>query len=267
MSNSSHLAVFAVLIAVLFSVPASLGQVYAPDPPEIPVPTPRLRDGTPNLGPVEPGKGYWVPASRRNYADVLVSPDEIPYQDWARGLADDRREHDSRYDPQGYCFPPGGPRMMTTPYPMEILQLPEQGRILMIYEGNTHVFRIIHTDGRDHPETTVASFMGHSIGHWEGDTLLIDTVGFNEKTWIDMVGDPRTDRLHVIERLTRTNLHTLHYEATIDDPGAYTEPWTIAFDIYWDPEGQIQEYICQENNRWMENLTDEDGNPIYVRAR
>lgn len=258
---------FAILL--MAASQAAAAQVYAPEPPEIPVPAPRLADGRPNLGPIEPGKGYWVPASRRDYSEVLVSHTEIPYQSWAKALAEYRRAQDSRYDPQGYCLPPGGPRLMTTPYPMEILQLPEQRRILMIYEGNAHVFRLIHMDGREHPSTEVRTptFMGHSVGHWEGDTLVIDSVGFNEKTWIDMVGDPRTDALHVVERLTRTSLHTLRYEATIDDPGAYTEPWTIAFDVHWDPEGQIQEYICQENNRWLESLTDEAGNPLYIRVR
>ena len=262
-------SVGSLTVLAALAAPWTPAQIFPPAPPPVPLPTPRLADGTPNLGPTEPGKGYWVPRQHRDYAEVLVSPDEIPYQPWARALAEYRRARDSKYDPQGRCLPPGGPRMMTTPYPMEILQLPEQGRILMIYEGNAHVFRIVYTDGREHPDrdSMAPTFLGHSTGHWEGDTLVIDTVGFNENAWIDMAGDPRTDRLHLIERLTRTDLHTLRYEATIDDPGAYTEPWTIAFDIHWDPDGQIQEYICQENNRWLESLTDEDGNPIYIRAR
>jgi hypothetical protein len=89
------------------------------------------------------------------------------------------------------------------------------------------------------------------VGRWEGDTLVVDVVGFNEGSWIDMAGDPHTDRLRLIERFTRKDLYTLRYEATIDDPGAYTEPWTIGFDIVWDEKGEIQEYICQENSPWM----------------
>ena len=89
------------------------------------------------------------------------------------------------------------------------------------------------------------------MGRWEGDTLVVDVVGFNEGSWIDMLGDPHTDRLHLVERFTRKDLYTLRYEATIDDPGAYTEPWTIGFDIVWDEKGEIQEYICQENSPWM----------------
>jgi hypothetical protein len=99
--------------------------------------------------------------------------------------------------------------------------------------------------------------MGHSVGHWEGDTLVVDVVGFNEGTWIDMNGKPHTDKLHVIERYTRTNLYTLHYEATYEDPGAYTAPWKVGFDVVWDPKGEIQEYICQENNHWLNKVNSE----------
>src|SRR2546430_1106827 len=92
------------------------------------------------------------------------------------------------------------------------------------------------------------------VGHWENDTLVVDVVGFNEGTWIDMAGDPHTNLFHLAERYTRTDMRTLHYEATIDDAGAYTKPWKIQFDIAWDPNGEIQEYVCQENNRWQESL-------------
>ena len=226
-------------------------------------PTPRLADGTPNLGPIEPNKGTWNLAQFQDYAKVLVQPKEIPYQPWAKKLALDRRKDQSYWDPQGYCMPPSGPRLMTTPFPMEIIQLPQQKRIVMIYEGGTHIWRIIYMDGRPHPDGDQLnpSWLGHSVGHWEGDTLIVDVVGFNEGGWIDMAGDPHTDRLHVIERYTRKDLYTLHYEATIDDPGTYTEPWTIGFDILWDDKGEIQEYICQENSIWMRRMLNEIRDP------
>jgi hypothetical protein len=136
---------------------------------------------------------------------------------------------------------------------MEIVQIPQQQRILMIFEGGAHVWREIYLDGRDFPEgdDLNPTWMGYSIGHWEGDTLVVEVRGFNEKSWLDMTGDPHTDQLTIVERYTRTDLYTLHYEATLDDPGAYTAPWTVAMDIIWDPEGQLQEYICQENNLWQ----------------
>ena len=227
-------------------------------------PTPRLANGTPNLGPIEPNKGYWTLRQHRDYAAVLIDQDEIPYQPWARAIAMERREERSKYDPQGYCMPPSGPRLMTTPFPMEIIQLPEQERIIMIYEGGAHLWRNIYMDGRPHPEGDALNptWLGHSVGRWDGDTLVVDVVGFNEGSWIDMVGDPHTDQFHIIERYSRPDLYTLHYEATIDDPGAYTEPWTIGFDILWEPEGEIQEYICQENNIWLGGLRDDFGGAV-----
>jgi hypothetical protein len=120
--------------------------------------------------------------------------------------------------------------------------------------GGPHSYKIVYMDGRAHPKDLVPSYYGHSIGRWEGDTLVIDTIGFNEKFWMNRDGLPHTDKLHLTERLTRPDYRTLKYEVTIDDPGAYTAPWKIAFDVVWDPEGEIQEYICQENNRWAGGL-------------
>jgi hypothetical protein len=251
MKRQATLSIFVLLISAV-----AVAQVRAPRPPANRPPAPKLEDGTPNLGSIEPNKGYWAPAQYRDYTAVLVGATEIPYQPWARALAEERLASGSRYDPNGLCLPPGGPRLMTTPYPMEIIQLPKQKRILMIYEGAAHIWRNIYMDGRPHPpsDQLMPTWLGHSVGHWEGETLVVDVVGFNEGTWIDMGGKPHTNKLHVIERYTRTDLYTLRYEATIDDPGAYTAPWKIAFDVIWDPEGEIQEYICQENNRWAGGL-------------
>ena len=244
-----------LLIFVMFASPLA-AQVRAPRKPANPPAAPRLKDGTPNLGEIEPNKGYWAPQQYQDYT-AIADPKEIPYQPWAKELANYRKvETVSKYDPQGFCLPPAGPRMMTTPYPMEIIQLPEQKRILMIYEGGAHVWRIIYMDGRKHPEGDALNltWMGHSVGRWEGDTLVVDTVGFNEGTWIDMGGKPHTDKLHLVEKFTRTDLFTLHYEAMVEDSGAYTAPWTVRFDVGWDPNGEIQEYICQENNLWQNRV-------------
>jgi hypothetical protein len=250
--------VAAVVLLSLLLTPIAEAQVN-PQPilPSKPYPpAPRLADGTPNLGPTEPNRGYWNLTAHQDYAKVLLHPAKIPYQPWARELARQRREQLSKYDPEGYCLPPSGPRLMTTPFPMEILQVPAQKRILMIYEGGTHLWRVIYMDGRPHPEgdRLNPTWLGHSVGRWEGDTLVVDVVGFNEGSWIDLVGDPHTDLLHVVERYSRPDLYTLRYEATIDDPGAYTEPWTIGLDVVWDEKGEIQEYICQENNIWLRRL-------------
>ena len=257
--NRSRFAriVSAAIVMAAFGVIAGAQVNPRPVLPSKPYPpAPRLADGTPNLGPVEPNKGYWHLTQFQDYKQVLLYPKEIPYQPWARAVAMQRRTELSKYDPEGYCMPPSGPRLMTTPFPMEIIQLPEQKRIVMIFEGGTHIWRVIYMDGRPHPsgDALNPTWLGHSVGRWEGDTLVVDVVGFNEGSWIDMVGDPHTDRLHLVERFTRKDLFTLRYEATLDDPGAYTEPWTIGFDIVWDPKGEIQEYVCQENSPWMRRL-------------
>ena len=253
-------------------------------------PTPRLPDGRPNLGRVAGEKGAWVIPYITNMAARVVSVDRrpvpvpettasgssgprggagsephIPFMPWSAAMYDYNSANESKYDPEGYCMPPGGPRMMATPYPMEIIQLPEQERIIMIFEGATHIWREIYMDGRPHPEGDALNptFLGHSVGRWEGDTLVVDVVGFNETTWIDFFGHPHTDALHVVERFSRPDKNTLHYEATIDDPDAYTASWTVAWDIPWSPDGELMEYICQENNLYLYHLTDDFGQPIF----
>jgi hypothetical protein len=184
---------------------------------------------------------------------------------WSAAIYDYNSRNQSKYDPEGYCLPPGGPRMMATPYPMEIIQLPEQKRIIMIFEGATHIWREIYMDGRPHPQGDALNptFLGHSVGRWDGDTLVVDIVGFNEHTWIDYFGHPHTDLLHVVEKYSRPNKNTLAYEATFDDPGAYTKPFTVRWNINWNPTGELTEYICQENNKYLERLTDDFGHPIF----
>ena len=189
----------------------------------------------------------------------IVEGGEIPYKPEALAkrkanfenrlkvdVSDDKTWH-ALGDPEMKCYMPGVPRATYMPFPFQIVQ-GTSPYILMAYEF-TSATRIIRMNWEQAAPTD--SWMGWSRGRWEGDTLVVDVVGFNEGSWIDMVGDPHTDRLHLVERFTRKDHYTLRYEATIDDPGAYTEPWTIGFDIVWDEKGEIQEYICQENSPWM----------------
>jgi hypothetical protein len=287
--------VMAVLICVALMelVTQLVAQRGGRGSPEPAGPTPRFADGTPNLGRVAGEKGVWgVPwirnmglrideadaandlaASRGRGGLIGHIPERdgsrfeprVPFMPWSAAVYDYHVKNESKYDPEGYCLPPGGPRMMATPYPMEIIQLPEQKRIIMTFEGATHVWREIYMDGRQHPQGDALNptYLGHSIGRWEGDTLVVDVVGFNEATWIDYSGHPHTDMLHVVEKFSRPNKNTLHYEATIDDPGAYTKPWTVAWNIPWRANAELTEYICQENNQYLNNLTDDFGKPLF----
>ena len=274
-------------VAVLIAIGAAFYSAQAQDPsaPRGDA-TPRLADGTPNLGRVPGEKGVWdvpyiqnmgmrIPGADGKTAAERANPGagrggakaepDVPFLPWARAIYDYNSKNNSKYDPEGYCLPPGGPRMMATPYPMEILQQPEQKRVLMIFEGATHIWREIYMDGRAHPQGDALNptYLGHSVGRWEHDTLVVDVVGFNENTWLDYWGHPHTDMLHVVEKFTRPNKGTLHYEALIDDPGAYARPWTVAWNIPWSAESELTEYICQENNIYLQKLTDDNGDPLF----
>ena len=271
-------------------------------PPE---PTPRLADGTPNLGRVAGEKGVWNVPYITNMGERVVEADgtttierrqargrgargagaplgggegtegggrggaksepQVPFQPWAAAIYDYNSANESKYDPEGYCLPPGGPRMMATPYPMEIIQLPEQKRVFMVFEGATHIWREIFMDGRPHPtgDDLNPTYLGHSVGRWDGDTLVVDVVGFNEQTWLDYYGHPHTDLLHVVEKFSRPTKRQLRYEATIDDPGAYTKPFNLRWTIPWNATGELTEYICQENNKYLQTLTDDFGKPLF----
>src|SRR5207249_4260203 len=165
---------------------------------------------------------------------ILVDPPKsqgIPFQPWAKALQEYRHKVTSESeDPASFCIPLAGSHSYTRGgvHPIEFIQLPEQKRILQLMEFPGHNWRDIFLDGRSHPSKQeleeYPTFMGHSIGHWEGATLVVDTVGFNEGTWIDKEGHPHTSQLHVIEKLARTSINNLHIEATFEDPGAYTRP-------------------------------------------
>ena len=145
----------------------------------------------------------------------------------------------------------------------------QKDRIIVIFEGGAHVWREIHMDGRPHPKgaSLNPTYFGHSVGHWEGDTLVVDTVGYNERTWLGFNGFFHTDELHTIERISRPNRDTLRYEATIDDPGAYSRPWRMGWNIRWSEGQELQEYICQEENQYMIDLKDDFGQPFFKATK
>ena len=171
----------------------------------------------------------------------------VPYMEWTLAVSDDRRRNE--LEPHTRCKPSGGPRQWLTPYGAEFLELPEQ-KVAYIFDiGGPHTYRTIFMDGRAHPKDLAPSFYGHSIGWWEGDTLVVDTVGFNEGFWIDRGQLPHTDKLHLIERYTRTSLTSMRYELTIDDPAAYKAPFTATSNLRWENGTELFEYICQQANQ------------------
>jgi len=190
----------------------------------------------------------------RMYLPTNLKVSEVPFQPWARAVYEYRQNATTKDDPHVRCKPSGGPRMFHTPYGFEFIDMPEEKRVFVFGVGGPHTWRVIYMDGRAHPKDFDPSFSGHAVGHWDGDALVVDTVGFNEKFWLTREGIPSTEFLHLTERFTRTDYNTLKYEATIDDPGAYTAPWTGGWYINWQPDQEMYEYLCQENNRDVKHM-------------
>ena len=215
-------------VAVLAFSPVLLAQT-APRPGEAKaqtaVPTPDL-------------SGVWMVRERTNTFDMKGDP---PMQPWAEAKF---KAATKEVDPYLSCFPHGLPRILLVPMPLEIVQIP--GRVIMLHEFD-HWVRQIYTDGREHPKDVDPTWMGHSIGRWDGDTLVVDTVGLNDKTWLDYAGHPHSDALHVMERIRRADQDTLVSDVTIDDPKAYTKPWTGQKVYKLRRDWQIMEMVlCEE---------------------
>ncbi len=151
-------------------------------------------------------------------------------------------------DPAFQCFPPGVPRIYLHPFPMQIVEMPKE--LIMLFEYD-HIVRHIYTDGRQHPRDLAPTYMGDSIGHWEGDIFVIDTVGFNDKTWLDRAGHPHSDQLHVVERLRRIAGDRLQVDFTIEDPVAYTKPFTSSLFFRLHPDWSLMEQVCEDNAAFL----------------
>src|SRR5688572_10290867 len=148
-------------------------------------------------------------------------------------------------DPMARCLLSGVPRITVRPLPFQIVQTKDL--VVILYEVH-HAFRIIPTDGRPHPDDHEPSYMGDSVGRWDGDTFVVDVVGFNEKTWLAGVGTVHSDKLHVVERYTRDTADTIVYDVTIEDPVVFTKPWRQQEILHLRPGERIREYECIEQN-------------------
>jgi len=196
-------------------------------------PTPRTPEGKPDLS------GIWI---------NVYNPDTPPppLQPWAAGVLRERTENGSKDYPGGYCLPANA-SSITRAFPYKFVQTPKL--IVVIHESDTPGLRQIFLDGRGHPADWNPTWQGHSIGHWEGDTLVVDTIGFNDKAWLSLSGIPHTDKLHVLEHIRRLDYGHLEVEITMEDSGAFTAPWTRTFTATLaPPEEEILEFICNENN-------------------
>jgi hypothetical protein len=197
-------------------------------------PMPRTRDGVPDLS------GIWI---------NVYNPDTPPppLKPWAAQLLRERTRNGSKDYPGGYCLPANADSI-TRAFPYKFVQTPTL--IVLIHESDTPGLRQIFLDGRSHPKDGQPTWQGHSIGHWEGDTLVVDTTGYNDKAWLSLSGIPHSEKLHTVERIRRLDFGHLEVEVTMEDPDTFSGPWKRTFAATLaPPQEEILEFICNENNR------------------
>jgi hypothetical protein len=241
------------------------------------LPAPRMSDGHPDFNGVfqasrrrgkewdaeTPGEELGVAAPRPR-AGGPPPRDPIPYQDWARAKAQEYLNRRSIDDPAASCLPVASPR--TTPtglFPVQFVQTPNQ--VVILYEY-FWLFRVIPTDGRPHPEDASPSWMGDSVGHWDGDTLVVDVNNFKEGGWIG-AGIFTSDQLHLVERYTRVDRDQLNYEVTIEDPKVFTKPWKMNATLMQREGTRLREYACMENNVDLERYQQFLKNPSLFERK
>ena len=223
--------------------------------PDLSAACPRGPDGKPDLS------GLWLTEPRRdatpNFPGCEPTAEEftnigfslkggLPYQPWAADLVKVRRAELRLHDPLSYCLPVGPVRLHTWSTPRKVIQTP--GLVVLLNELNAS-YRQIFTDGRPLPADPNPSWNGYSSGKWEGDTLVVQTSGFHDGIWLDRNGSPMTDAAKITERFRRPNYGTMEIELTVDDPKAYTAPWTIKLVHTLVLDTDLMDYICVENEK------------------
>ena len=245
-------------VALLLAVSASAQWTNYPTPgiprtpdgkPNLAAPAPRTEDGKPDLS------GLWQPASGgadKQFLDIAGEIKEgLPFQPWAADLVKARRADLNKDDPDGHCQPLGLVKMHLHPYPRRMVQVP--GLTLILFERDTN-YRQIFTDGRPLPEDPTPSFNGYSSAKWDGDTLVVQSIGFKDNLWLDISGTPLTDAAKVTERFRRPTFGKLEIDITIDDPKAYAKPWGIRVNQSLAVDQEMLEFVCLENEKDVPHL-------------
>jgi len=222
-------------------------------------PAPVNAEGRIMLG-APPGetKGVWTPLFGTR--DPIAPVESIPFQSWSKSLYDARQLHE--LEPHARCKASGLTRQFLTPYGVEFVELTAQKKMLIFDIGGPHTYRTIYMDGRSHPVDPEPSNYGHSVGWWEGDTLVVDSIGFNEDFWFERRGLPHTEQLHTIERITRLHEGVIQYRITVDDPGAYTAQWEGGINLQYNPDQVLFEYVCQQANYAHELMVGQESTEV-----
>jgi len=221
--------------------------------PNLTAPAPRTADGKPDLS------GVWrAPAEPRTFLPKYMAnlaadlpPGAVPLRPAAAVLFEKLAADIGKDLPSSHCLPPGVPISLTVPLPVKIVQTPD---VIVTLHEEANLARQIFTDGRRLPHDPVRTWMGYSIGRWDGEVLVVESSGFNARTWLDASGHPHGEALRITERYRRLNVGQLEMEITIDDPEYYERPWavTILFDL--QPNGEMMEYVCLENEKDVVHL-------------
>jgi hypothetical protein len=251
----------AAFVAGVWSAQADAQAARVPEALSVP----RTADGKPDLTGVWQGgstqPGAWTEANsglgvggtgRDPNAPVVGSSNDrpagregAPYQEWAAQKVVEAFNRRGIDDPTGHCLPAGIPRsVMLGLFPQQFIQTPTQ--LVILYEYMS-TFRVIPF-GAEHPDDLIPSYMGNSVAQWDGDTLVIDVTGFNDKTWLAGTGTFHSDALHIVERYTRVSKNRIDYEVTMEDPNVLTKPWTLRSSLMLREGTRLQEYVCAENN-------------------
>ena len=239
MRSHQHVVVVAVALTTM-AVTSSLALAQPALPEPQTEPTPRLPSGRPDLS------GVWQPPYVPDMTvtrGVQRGPADLPFTEAARENFESYDAADGDYT--GSCFPYGMTRSVNAPYPVQVMQ--SDTYITLLFELNSW-FHVIPIDGRALPEDPHPTWFGHSVGRWENDTLVVETIGFNGYTRLDTIGHPHSDQLHLTQTFERIDAGHLEYTVTVDDPPMYTEPWSNTRTFTLMP-GELLEYSCEENNR------------------
>jgi hypothetical protein len=242
----TRIAYISTIAGVVMSFAPAAGQSTGPGN------LPRLPDGKPNLNGIWQTMNTAYVSVEDHIAQLgapggqgVVEGGEIPYQPWALAKRNENYEKRATADPEAKCYLPGVPRVTYLGLPFQIFQSVASDKVTMLYEY-AHANRYIYTNGTDHPKGHIDWWMGDSRGHWEGDTLSVDNVDFNDRTWFDRAGNFHSDELHVVERYTLTDADHISYQARIEDPKVFTKPWTLSTILYRHKERDFQllDYEC-----------------------
>jgi hypothetical protein len=253
--------ILALIFTFACAVPAAAQWLNYPTPdlprtadgkPDLKAPTPKTPDGKPDFS------GHWR-LNGLGYVFNIFGDQKVEMLPWARDVYAKRSVGFGKDSPDSNCLPPGPNAGLFGMEPIKFVQT--KNLLLILYEGVPT--RQVFLDGRPLPKDPNPSWMGYSVGHFDGDTLVVDTVGYNDRTWLDITGHPHTEALHVTERFRRLNTGQMKVEMTFDDPKTYTRSWTIPVDAQLVPDTELLEYVCNENEKSSPRYT---GDASDIRA-